>query len=120
MGDKILAVKIVQILGPGDGPKRQRLQSEFGIYSLLELAFSSGKLAQRITPQCYGAFGSERLDALIMELNGYSLSEWDDLGSSERLVETVISLRMTLTLLAFKRASLYIDKTTPFSRRVTW
>lgn len=96
MRDKILAVKIVEILGPYDGPKQQRLHSEFGIYSCLELAFSTRKLAQRITPQCYGAFESIRLDALIMELHGDSLSKWDDLGLSERSV-TTSSLRITLT-----------------------
>ncbi|KAF8722639.1 hypothetical protein AX14_009740 [Amanita brunnescens Koide BX004] len=54
MKNKTLAVKIVKILGPDDGLKRQKLQSE-----------------------------SERLDALIMELHGHSLSKWDDLGTSE-------------------------------------
>jgi hypothetical protein len=102
MGEKTLAVKIVEILHPDDVPKRQRLQSEFGIYSLLEVAFSSGKLPRRITPQCYGAFGSERLHTLIMELHGCPLSSWDDLGSSERLVETVTSLRVTLALINFQ------------------
>ena len=63
MKNKTLAVKIVKILGPDDGPKRQKLQSEFDIYSILELAYTSRKLTQRITPQCYGAFRSEQLDA---------------------------------------------------------
>jgi hypothetical protein len=94
MGEKTLAVKIVEILSPEDDSKRQRLRSEFGIYSLLELAFSSGKLTQRIAPQFYGAFESQRLDALIMELHDSRLSTWDDLGSWERLVETATSLRM--------------------------
>jgi hypothetical protein len=83
MGEKTLAVKIVQILSPDDDSKRRRLRSEFGIYSLLELAFRSGKLARRISPQCYALFGSRRLDALIMELHDSLISTWDDLGSSE-------------------------------------
>jgi hypothetical protein len=84
MGKKVLAVKIVEILGRQDDSKRQRLQSESGIYSRLEHAFDSGKLAQRITPQCYGTFSSKRLDVIIMELHGSALSKWDDLALSER------------------------------------
>jgi hypothetical protein len=82
-GGELFAVKIVEVLGPGDISKRQRLRSEFDIYGHLERAYSSETLARRTTPQCYGAFESKRLDALILDLHDGSLSSWDDLTPSE-------------------------------------
>jgi len=84
LGGKLFAIKVVEILGPADVPKRQRLRSEFDIYVHLERAYRSEKLARRVAPQCYGAFGSKRLDTLIMDLHDCTLSDWDDLMLSER------------------------------------
>jgi hypothetical protein len=83
-GEKLLAIKVVEILGPADIPKRRRLRSEFDIYIYLERAFRNKKLAQRVAPQPYGAFGSKRLDALILDLQEGSPSDWVDFTLSER------------------------------------
>jgi len=83
LGGELFAVKIVEVLGPGDISKWHWLQSKFEIYGHLERAYSSEKLAQCITPQCYGTFESKWLDDSILELHDSTLSSWDYLTSSE-------------------------------------
>jgi hypothetical protein len=83
LGKKLYAVKVVEILGRDDVPRRQRLQSECGIYSRLEQAYRSGHLAQRITPRYHGAFGNRYVDALVMDLHGSALSDWTELQPFE-------------------------------------
>ncbi|KAH9973315.1 hypothetical protein BGW80DRAFT_1459207 [Lactifluus volemus] len=50
------AAKIVEVLHPSDTQKRQRLRNEFKIYLILDEAYQSGRLHDRIAPRCYGAF----------------------------------------------------------------
>jgi hypothetical protein len=75
LDNKLYAVKVVEVLSRDDIPRRQRLQSECGIYSRLEQAYRSGHLAQHITPRYHGAFGSKCVDALVMDLHGSTLSD---------------------------------------------
>jgi hypothetical protein len=81
----LFAVKIVELLRSSEADSRQRLRNEFNVYLALEEAFKSGKLQDRIAPRCYGAFESDRVDVLVLELcDGMIPSEWDDLSHSER------------------------------------
>jgi hypothetical protein len=89
VGDTSLALKLVEILHPSDFEKRRRLLSEFRIYLHLEEANSSGKLPERIAPQCHGTLGNKRICALIMELHSSALAKWGDLASQERCAELV-------------------------------
>jgi hypothetical protein len=84
LGEKLFAIKVVEILGAADIGKRRRLRSEFNIYSHLERAYHDKKLPQRVAPQPYGAFRSKRLHALILDLHEGAPSEWVDFTLSER------------------------------------
>jgi hypothetical protein len=84
LGGVLFAVKVVEILGsPEDVAKRQRLRREFDMYARVERAYHSGELAERFAPRFFGAFRSKRMDALIMELHGDALSDWNDLSLLE-------------------------------------
>jgi hypothetical protein len=50
----------------------------------LEDAYESGQLADRIAPRCYGAFGGDYIDVLVLDLYDNRLHEWDELNTSER------------------------------------
>ncbi|KAH9964387.1 hypothetical protein BGW80DRAFT_1438550 [Lactifluus volemus] len=78
------AAKIVEVLRPSDTQKRQRLRNEFKIYLILEEAYQSGRLHDRIAPRCYGAFVGRYLDVLVLELCDSIMNSWDDLSDSER------------------------------------
>jgi hypothetical protein len=80
----LFAIKIVELLRRSDAASRQRLHNEFEIYLSLEEAYQSGKLPDRITPHCYGAFEGDAMDVLILELCDGILREWDELSDSER------------------------------------
>jgi hypothetical protein len=72
------------VLGRSDVDKRPRLYNEFKTYHFLEDAYESGQLADRIAPRCYGAFGGDYVDVLILDLYDNRLHEWDELNTSER------------------------------------
>jgi len=72
------------VLGRSDVNKRPRLYDEFKTYRFLEDAYESGQLADRIAPRCYGAFGGDYVDVLILDLYDNRLHEWDELNISER------------------------------------
>jgi hypothetical protein len=80
----VFAVKVVEVLGRSDVNKRPRLYDEFKTYRFLEDAYESGQLADRIAPRCYGAFGGDYVDVLILDLYDNRLHEWDELNTSER------------------------------------
>jgi uncharacterized membrane protein len=84
LGEKCFAVKVVEVLCLEDLAKRQRLSSAFKIYAHLDQAYSAGRLVTRVVPRCHGAFWSKRLDALVMDLHGDSLFDWNDLVQVER------------------------------------
>ena len=44
------AAKIVEVLRPSDTDKRQRLRNEFKIHRILDKAYRSGRLRDRIAP----------------------------------------------------------------------
>jgi len=73
LGKKAVAVKVIEVLRRYDYKKRRRLRAEFNVYAHLEELYKSKKLAKRITPQCYGAFKSKRLDIIVMGLHGSAL-----------------------------------------------
>lgn len=85
------AAKIVEVLRPSDTEKRQRLRNEFKIYLILDEAYQSGRLHDRIAPRCYGAFEGSRMDVLILDLCDGILNSWDDLCASERYVAEIMS-----------------------------
>jgi hypothetical protein len=60
------AAKIVEVLRPSDTEKQPRLRNEFKIYLILDEAYQSGRLRDRIAPRCYGAFEGSDMDVLTM------------------------------------------------------
>jgi hypothetical protein len=81
--DDSFAVKIVELLCPSDMDSRQRLRSEFNVYLIIEAAYQSRRLRDRITPRCYGAFEGDGVDVLILDLCDSILNAWDELSASE-------------------------------------
>ena len=81
--DDSFAVKIVELLYPSDMDSRQRLRNEFDVYLIIEAAYQSGRLRDRITPRCYGAFESDGVDVLVLDLCDGILNTWDELSASE-------------------------------------
>jgi hypothetical protein len=78
--DDSFAIKIVELLCPSDTDSRQRLRNEFNVHLIIEAAYQSGQLRDRITPHCYGAFEGDGVDLLVLDF----LNEWDELSTSER------------------------------------
>jgi hypothetical protein len=85
------AAKIVEVLRPSDTENRQRLRNEFKIYLILDEAYQSGLLRDRIAPRCYGAFEGSDMDILILELCDSILNSWGDLSASERYAAEIMS-----------------------------
>jgi hypothetical protein len=85
------AAKIVEVLHPSDTQKRQRLRNEFKIYLILDKAYQSGRLHNRIAPRCYGTFEGRYMDVLILDLCDSILNSWDDLSASERYTVEIMS-----------------------------
>jgi hypothetical protein len=85
------AAKVVEVLRPSDTENRQRLRNEFKVYLILDEAFQSGRLHERIAPRCYGAFEGSYMDVLILDLCDGILNSWDDLSASERYVAEIMS-----------------------------
>ena len=80
----LFAAKIVEVLRPTDADNRQRLHNEFRAYHILEKAYKSGKLPDRIAPRCYGAFECKYVSVLILDLCDGVLGEWGELSDPER------------------------------------
>jgi hypothetical protein len=85
------AAKIVELLRPSDTQKRQRLRNEFKMYLILDEAYQSGRLHDRIAPRCYGAFEGRYMDVLILDLCDSILNSWDDLSASGRYAVEIMS-----------------------------
>ena len=85
------AAKIVEVLRPSDTEKRQRLRNEFKIHLILDEAYQSRRLHNRIAPRCYGAFEGSWMDVLILDLCDGILNSWDDLSDSERYAAKIMS-----------------------------
>jgi hypothetical protein len=83
-GDKLFAVKVVEMLRPSDADSRLRLRKEFNVYLTLDQAYQSGQLPKCIAPRCYGAFTSKRMDFLILDLCDSILNDWGELSAAER------------------------------------
>ena len=66
--NELFAIKIVEQLRCFDAAACKRLCNEFQVYLSLEEAYISGKLPYRIAPHCYGAFESDIMDVLILEI----------------------------------------------------
>jgi hypothetical protein len=66
--DDSFAVKIVELLHPSDKDSRQRLRNEFNTYRIIEAAYQSRRLRDRIPPRCYGAFEGDGIDVLVLDL----------------------------------------------------
>ena len=77
------AIKIVEL----NADSQQHLRYEFSVYLILEKAYESGQLRDRITPRCYGAFEGDDIVVLILELcNGTILKEWNELNEAVRII----------------------------------
>jgi hypothetical protein len=87
----LFAAKIFEVLRPSDTEKRQRLRNEFKIYLILDKAYQSGRLHDRIAPRCYGAFEGSRMDILILDLCDGILNSWDNLSASEWYAAEIMS-----------------------------
>jgi hypothetical protein len=85
------AAKTVEALRPSDTENRQRLRNEFKIYLILDEAYQSGRLHDRIAPRCYGAFEGSGMDVLILDLCDGILNPWDDLSALEWYVVEIMS-----------------------------
>jgi len=80
----LFAIKIVELLHPSDADSRERLRNEFIAYLKIEAAYQSGRLRDRITPRCYGAFEGDGVDVIVLDLcDGGILDTWDELSASE-------------------------------------
>ena len=84
------AAKIVEVLRPSDAEKQQRLRNEFKIHLILDEAYQSGRLHDRIAPRCYGAFEGYCMEVLILDLCDGILNSWDDLSASERYAAKIM------------------------------
>lgn len=73
-----------EVLRPFDEDRRRRLRHEFNFYLLLEYAHASRKLSSRIAPRCYGAFGCDYMEVIVLDLCDSTLTAWDELSASER------------------------------------
>jgi hypothetical protein len=82
--DDSFVVKVVKVLLFSDADSRQRLRNEFNVYLTLDKAYQSGQLSDRIAPCCYGAFKSNRVGVLILDLCDGTLNEWGELSAPER------------------------------------
>jgi hypothetical protein len=82
--DDSFAAKIVEVSRRSDADSRQRLRNEFNVYLILDEAYQSGQLHERIAPRCYGAFEGNGVDVLILDLCNGILNAWDELSASER------------------------------------
>ena len=82
--DDFFAVKVVEVLLPSDAGSRQRIRNEFNVHLVLDRAYHSGQLRNRIAPRCYGAFKGNRVDIIILDLCEGILNHWGDLSSPER------------------------------------
>jgi hypothetical protein len=89
--DDLFAAKIVEVLHHSDADNRQRLRNEFDVYLILDEAYQSGQLHNRIAPRCYGAFEGNGIDILILDLCDSVLNAWDELSASERYAADVMS-----------------------------
>ena len=76
------AVKTVELPHSSDTDRRQRLRDEFAIYLVIEAAYQSGQLRDRITPRCYGAFEGNGVDVLVLDLCDGILKSWDELDDA--------------------------------------
>jgi hypothetical protein len=81
--DESFAAKIVEVLRPSDAENRERLRNEFKLYLILDEAYQSGKLRDRIAPRYYGAFEGNGVDVLILGLCDSILNSWHELSASE-------------------------------------
>ena len=90
-GRDSFAAKIVEVLRPSDTEKRQRLRNEFKIHLILDEAYRSGRIRDRIAPRCYGAFEGSDMDVLVLDLCDGILTSWDDLSASERYASEIMS-----------------------------
>ena len=93
------SAKIVEVLCPSDTENQQRLRNEFKIYLILDEAYQSVRLHDRIAPRCYGAFEGSGMDVLILDftLCDGTLNSWDDLSTSERYAAEIMSNNCSYT-----------------------
>lgn len=85
--DTLYAIKVVEPLRGSDEDiveHQERFYNEAKVYSMLEQAYESGKLLDRITPRFYGAFEGDGVCALIIELCNDTLQSWEGLSILER------------------------------------
>jgi hypothetical protein len=54
------------------------------MYLYIQGAYDSGRLRDRITPRCYGAFEGDGVDVLILDLCDSILNTWDELGPNQQ------------------------------------
>ena len=79
------------MLRRSDTDSQKRLRNEFNVYLILEEAYQTGKLRDRIAPRCYGAFEGDNMYVLILELCDGILGAWKELNESERRVIFITS-----------------------------
>ncbi|KAH9005142.1 hypothetical protein EDB86DRAFT_3037426 [Lactarius hatsudake] len=82
--DDLFAIKVVKLRRRSDVECQRRFYSEFEVYLILEIAYQSGQLRDRISPHCYGAFEGDGTGVLILGLCGDTLKDWDELNFSEQ------------------------------------
>ena len=78
------AVKVVEVLRSSDTEARKRFRNEFEVYLIMEKAYQSGKLQDRIAPRCYGAYEGKNIDVLMLDLHDNILDSWDQLQPPEQ------------------------------------
>ena len=72
-----------EVLRSSDAEARKLFLNEFNIYLMMEKAYQSGKLQDRIAPRCNGAFEGKNIDVLILDLHDSNLDSWEQLQPPE-------------------------------------
>ena len=81
--EKPFAVKVVQVLHPSNIEARKQFRDEVDVYIILEKAYQSGQLRNRIAPGCYVAYEGSDIGVLILDLHNTTLDSWDHLTAQE-------------------------------------
>ncbi len=83
LGVQPFVIKTVKVLQASDTGARKQFRTEFEAYLMMEKAYQSGKLQNRIAPRCYSAFESKYIDILILNLHDNIPDSWEQLRTQE-------------------------------------
>ena len=80
--DSPVALKIVEWTKEIDALRLEGLEREVDNYALLEQAYANG--IRRLSPECLGYYGDEKINVLVLELLASSVKDWSELEGDEK------------------------------------